>query len=87
MQHKILSSYKDYLIYKKLNNRIEEIKTKHDVFINTDLLGEIKSSKDENVFGVDLYSYKMGLPYSRLAFAVPNRIWAAEFAWNSIYKN
>ena len=58
---------------------------RHDVDVSIERAYEI--AKIENNFGVDLYSYKMGLPYSRLAFAVPNRIWAAENIWNSILNN
>ncbi len=84
VQHKISSSYKDYLIYKKIQSQILLEKERHEIFINLEVLKEIHLPKYENILGVDLFSYKMGLPYSRLAFAVPNRIWAAENVWNSI---
>ena len=87
VQHKYLSSYKDYLLYKKLKNIIEQEKNKFEISINSELLKGLNLPKVENNFGVDLYSYKMGLPYSRLAFAVPNRIWAAENVWNSILRS
>lgn len=84
VQHKFLSSYKDYLLLKKLKNIIEQEKNNLKISINSELLKELNLPITDNSFGVDLYSYKMGLPYSRLAFAVPNRIWAAENIWNSI---
>ena len=84
VQHKFISSYKDYLIYKKLKNIINNEKPNRRTSINASLLNTINVSQSEKKIGVDLFTYKMGLPYSRLAFAAPNRIWAAENVWNSI---
>ncbi|MEN8191301.1 MAG: peptidylprolyl isomerase [Bacteroidota bacterium] len=86
VEHKFLNSYKDYIIYQELLKIVDKEEPNHKIFVNKEMLNKINVPKKKNNFGVDLFSYKMGLPYSRLAFAVPNRIWAAENVWNSIIK-
>ena len=86
VEQKIVSSYKDYIVYKKLTSIVETETPKYEIEIETDLLKIDNDYPFRKLPGVDIFTYKMGLPYSRLAFAVPNRIWAAKNIWQSLNK-
>ncbi len=87
IEQKLVNSYKDYLIHQKLISIAEAEIQNHDFVINTELLNEEIELPATRLHAADVYSYKMGLPYSRLAFAVSNRIWAAENVWQSMIEN
>ncbi|MBL1213026.1 MAG: hypothetical protein HND52_06700 [Ignavibacteriae bacterium] len=87
VKDKLTSSYKDYLIYRKLISIVENELSNHKIEINPKLLIKENKHPVSKLNGADVFTYKMGLPYSRLAFAVPNRIWAAENVWQLNMKN
>jgi PPIC-type peptidyl-prolyl cis-trans isomerase-like protein len=87
VEHKLVNSYKDYLIYKKLVSIVEIESLNHEIETDAELLRIENEYPANKLNAADIFTYKMGLPYSRLAFSVPNRIWAAEYVWKSIMKN
>lgn len=64
------------MMYKNLTSIVETETPKYEIEIDTDLLETFNNYPSRKLPCVDVYTYKMGLPYSRLAYAVPNRIWA-----------
>lgn len=87
VKQKLTNSYKDYLIYQKLISIVETEALIHEIKISAELLKKQIEYSTTQLPAADIFTYKMGLPYSRLAFAVPNRIWAAENVWQSVLNN